>query len=247
MLLKPNLLKLYYYYIFEVQTMMDNLAFMALSLGMLSCATLVCKEQRYIIDPVKTYFAVVTGKEGLASVAAHEHVVVAKNYEAKLSINEQDPVKSTFNLVVPTKKLRIDDPGDQKALLEILKRLKLRDSQFKVPDTKDLKEIRMSMLSKEQLDAGKFKNISLKIIKITKNKGKNNNYKIKFEMKVKKKSVAKSMDVTASSDKGLIKVIGYTKIKFSEFNIVPYTAFLGLVKVSDEFLLVLNLTAKKGP
>lgn len=217
---------------------------MILSFAILSGANLIAKEQRYIINPTKTYFAIVTGKEGIASAAAHEHVVIARNYEAKLIINEKDPVKSTFNLVIPTKKLNIDNPGDEKAVLKILKRLKLRQAPFKSPDNKDRKEIKASMLSKEQLDAGNFGKISLKTIKITKNKA-NNNYKVKFKLKIRNKTVTKSINVTAISLKNLINISGYTKLKFSDFGIKPYSAFLGAVKVSDEFLLVLDLSAKK--
>lgn len=225
---------------------MNSRACAIISLVMLLSANLMAKGKQYIIDHTKTYFAIVTGKEGLASGAAHEHVVVAKKYEAKLDVNEQNPAKSTFNLVIPTHKLSIDAPGDQKAVFKILKRLKLRQEPFKAVDAKDLKEVRKSMLSQEQLDVEHFKKISLKTTKITKIKA-SNNYKVEFEMKIKKKTVTKSIEVTASGNKGLLKINGYTKIKFSEFGIKRYTAFLGAVKVSDEFLLVLDLTAKRGP
>jgi polyisoprenoid-binding protein YceI len=223
---------------------MNCLYFLLVSSWMLFSTNLLGARQGYVIDTAKTYFAIVTGKEGLARAAAHEHVVVAKNYEANLSIDEQDPTKSSFNLAISTAKLVIDNPDDQKAVYNILKKLKLRDAKFPKLDAKELKDVRESMLSKEQLDVKNFNKITVRIAKITNNKA-SNDYKIKFIMKVKNKTVTKFMNVKVSHDKNLLKINGHTKIKFSDFGIKPYSAFLGVVKVSDEFLMVLDLTAKR--
>lgn len=196
-------------------------------------------------------FAVVTGKGGAAKGMAHNHFIVAPGAKAVLSYDAADPTKSTFTLEVPVKSLQVDPFDLEKKHYGRLAELGLVAEEFADVGDKDRGKIRTSMLDESQMNEAKFPVVKARVVRIEAKERPAGKAKLPYTVTLALDLVGKTVEkpfaasATAAGDKLTVEAVG--SYKFTEFGIKPYSAFLGAVKVLDDFHVYVRLEATLPP
>ena len=108
----------------------------------------------YTLVPEQSQITVVLRRDGALSVLAHDHVLVARNLDATLSVALTDLERSAAELSLRVAELVVDAPADRQAagLVDMLE----EDSR---------EEIRGNMLGAEGLEAGRFPEIRMRLVR----------------------------------------------------------------------------------
>ncbi len=201
---------------------------------------------RWTVVQEESVFAAVTQKEGFAARLAHNHLIVARAYSARLDFDPENPDETEFELKAQAPDLIVDDPEERGRWEERVGALRLVDG-LGAPDEADRREIRETMLSDDQLDGERYPIISARLLGIVKGPRTVGTVEFEYsadvEVVIHDKTVRREMAVRLAVDgKELsIEVIG--EFTFEEFGIEPYSAFLGSVKNKNEFFIYVNLKA----
>lgn len=217
------------------------LPLLMLTLLMLTMST-SAGAQTWTFDPEASLFAVVTHKEGLAAGLAHEHLVVARDYDTSLS--QADGAPESFTMEFATNDLLVDDPDLASAWQERLLDLDLIAEPFAKLSEKDRGKIRKSMLGRKQLDAENHPKIRAELTEIRPEDagGDRGGYVGTLSLTVKGKTASREIEfewnadtesATETGDPRRIEVT--TAFDFTEFGIEPYSAMLGSIRVADTF------------
>lgn len=199
------------------------------------------------LDRKASVFAVVTHKEGLAAGLAHEHFVVANDYEATIDVAGlfSDDVESAarFEFEVAVNDLRVDDPEQSARWQERLLQLELLGKPFAELSEKDRKKIRKSMLGKKQLNAALHPQISARLEEIRSDG--DGSYFGTLHLTVADHSVSKEISfVLDGTERGVLRAEVTATFDFTDFGIKPYSAMLGSIRVANTFhifvVLVVN-------
>lgn len=215
----------------------------------LVCLAPTAGAQTWTIDHNASIFAVVTHKEGLAAGLAHEHFIVAAEYEATLRESAGRP--ESFTIEFATADLLVDDPSQASAWQGPLLELELIGEAFAELSEKDRGKIRKSMLSKKQLDAEAFPEIRATLSEIR--PGETGGYVGRLSLTVKGKSASRDIEfdwpaasassVSDQSGAASRRVEVTTTFDFTDFGIEPYSAMLGSIRVADTFHVLAVLVA----
>jgi hypothetical protein len=195
------------------------------------------------IDRAASSFAIVTGKEGVASGLAHRHVVVATEWTAALKLNwssDKNLEGGHAQVTILTQGLVPDDPEVAESILPLFvsKGVWSKADDHIVPKNKS--DVLSNLQSSEQLDVKKFPEIvGQGIIELCKKDSATRGYRCLLQLKIKIKdklhTVQTDLSVNPIGDKWEASFV--TPLAFSEFNITPYSAMLGMIKVQDKFYL----------
>ena len=71
---------------------------------------------RWTVVQEESVFAAVTQKEGFAARLAHNHLIVARAYSARLDFDPENPDETEFELKAQAPDLIVDDPEGARAL-----------------------------------------------------------------------------------------------------------------------------------
>lgn len=204
------------------------------------------------LDAVNSVFAVVTHKAGLAAGMAHEHVVVAERYDAELRFDPEDLESASLELEVPVEHLFVDDRSHVEALAPALLEHGIVGEKPTVPDDKDRKKIRRSMLAEDQLAADSHPTITASAHGLRPADGDGEpTHLATISLTVRGETVEKVMPLTVRFEEGMrpeeevVVVEGTTTFAFTDFGIEPYSAFFGMVKVADVFHAYVRMVARR--
>ena len=193
----------------------------------------------YKILRAQSVFVIVTHKGGFAAGAAHNHVVAASGYKARFELEESNPLLSRFQMELATEDLVVDDPEQRQKWYPRLEALAILDEPFNELSEKDRAKIRETMLSKKQLDASAFPEITARVEEVVAQSSTLGNvelpYRVMLRLNVHGQEVVKSVAARYERDgeKVLIEAVGV--FRFEDFGIKPYSALLGAVKNKNEF------------
>ena len=203
------------------------------------------------IRPAESILAIVTHKGGFAASQAHNHLVTAGGYRAKLDFDAASPLETRFELDFATADLAVDRWDLEQAWYPRLKQLGILDQAFSEVADKDRRKIRKSMLGDDQLDAAKFPRISARVTAVEEQAATHGKVTFPFlaqlTLMVHGKSVEKPVAVRFHSADGVLSVEAVGTFRFSDFGIEPFSAFFGAVRNEDEFHVYLNLKATVAP
>lgn len=192
---------------------------------------------------VSSSFAVVTKKTGLASGLAHNHLILARDYQLKVVPAEGSQIPSEVTLVIPVASLAVDDPKAIDAASKRLQEIGLNHAQFTQLSDEDRGTIRENMLDSGQLDSKAHPTLTIVAKNFREQKGKmgnlESNYVGDLSFTIRGKTVEKSVPLIIS---GLgqdaihpIDIEGLVDARFEEFGIKPYSALLGAVGNDSQF------------
>ena len=195
----------------------------------------------------ESVFAVVTYKGGLAGGLAHNHFVVADRFLADFAYDAEDPTASTLRFSTLVDDLIVDDPTLQAAWIDRMHTLTLVD-EFGDLDEGDRRKVREEMLDEDQLDPESHPLIAATVTSIERADSRMGTvsfpYLANVEVTIHGTTVSRGVPVRHGLDGETLVVEGVGHFTFTEFGIEPYSAFLGTVKVRNEFVIYINLRAR---
>ena len=198
------------------------------------------------VVPERSILAVVTHKAGMASGMAHEHVIAAASYTAKLEFDPASPTATRFDFRAPVRDLVVDDPQVREPLFDRLEELGIVSEPFKKITEENRGEVRKAMLGPKQLDAEHFADISGTILEV-KRKPKGDDafpFVVKIAFEAHGQRVEREIEARLAEAEGGYELEAFGEFAFSDFGIRPYSAFLGAVRNQDGFHLYVRLSTK---
>lgn len=200
---------------------------------------------RVEIDPAESVFAIVTHKGGIASGAAHNHLVTAVGYQAQLSFDPSSASATSFAFTAAVEDLEVDRWDLEQRWYPRLEELGVLSEPFSEVGEKDRSKIRDSMLGKSQLHAAEHPSLSAKLASVeertTTHGGVEFPYAVKLVLEIRGQSVAKTVSARFEESDGGVSIEAVGTFLFSEFGIKPYSALLGAVKNQDEVHVYVSL------
>ncbi|MDH3224572.1 MAG: YceI family protein [Gemmatimonadota bacterium] len=198
----------------------------------------------------ESVFAVVTHRGGLAGSLAHNHFVTASEYLAEFTYDASDPSQSTLRFSTLVEDLIVDDPDQQAAWIDRIGALGLVD-EFGNLSEGDRNKVRREMLDEDQLDPDNHPLIAALLTGLAQQPRRVGDvdftHVATVEVTVHGTTVTREVPLRYESEGDDLRIEAVGHFKFEEFGIEPYSAFLGTVKVQNEFEIYLNLRATPTP
>lgn len=202
----------------------------------------------------QSVFAVVTDKGGIAAAKAHRHLVVASRYKVELSFDESDPLATGFSFTTRSEDLVVDDPEHKTRWAARIAELGVTDDLGDV-SANDREKIRNEMLDDDQLDPENHPEIIVQVFGVRERGAEADSggepgatfpFLADVAVSVRGQTVQRSVPASYSVDGDTLTVEALGEFTFREFGISPYSAFLGAVKVKNEFHMYVRLVALRG-
>ncbi len=214
---------------------------------MLSLAVTPLPAGSYRVVPEESILSIVTHKAGVAAGLAHNHLVAASDYEAELTFDPASPAATRLEFRARASDLVIDSPELNQAWYPRLESLGVLPEPFEKMTDKDRKKVRETMLGRKQLDAENFPEIAGSILSVEASAEDDADFpyrvNISFEAHGRRveREIRGRVDETAGGDAVVLEAIG--DFRFTDFDIKPYSAFLGTVRNRDGLTLYVRLKA----
>lgn len=194
----------------------------------------------------ESLFAVVTHRGGIAGGLAHNHFVVADRYLADFTYDRDDPAGSSLRFSTLSEDLTVDDPAHQEAWIERIRTLGLVD-EFGDLDEEKRAEVRAEMLDEDQLDPGNHAVIAAVLSGIREDSTRvgtvDFHHMAMVDVTIHGVTVTRDVPLRWEREGETLVIEAVGRFTFEEFGIEPYSAFLGTVKVQNDFEIYLNLRA----
>jgi hypothetical protein len=194
-------------------------------------------------------FAIVTKKAGMAARLAHNHFIVARNFDAQLSADSRNPSNGTFSFKTRVNDLEVDRAELQKRWYPTVQALGWLSEPFEALKDSDRDSIRENMLAAGQLNASKFPEITAQIEKIVQSPSKigerSFSKKATVLITVRGQTVSRDFAANINLQGEELQVEAAGSLKFTEFGITPYKALLGALGNDDRFHLLVSFRATK--
>jgi len=202
----------------------------------------------YTIDKDHSVFAIVTHKAGLASALAHDHFVHASDYEATLTVDRNAPESMEFSIELPAEKLRFDAADAEKEWFPKLKDAGIVEEPFSELSGKNRGKIRQSGLGEDQLDAQNHPTLKARVAAIQPIDNPDSAYthEAELEFTVRGKTKTRTVKANITFDENELSVTAVGAFNFTDFDIEPYSAFLGAVRNEDTFHIFAHMRAEQA-
>ena len=201
---------------------------------------------RFRVIADESIIAVVTHRGGIASSLAHNHLISARAYEIDLAYDESNPSLTSFSGTLPVAKFAVDDSIDRQQWERRLDELAVEDNLGK-PGENDIRKIRLAMLSKGQLNAEKYPDVTFSlesIVNVDTSVGSHPfEYLSKVVLSIRDVQLVVALPVNISLSSDTLRVEGVGVSSFRSFGIDPYSTAFGAARNRDEIHFYLNLTA----
>jgi hypothetical protein len=202
------------------------------------------------VVPEQSVFAVVTHKGGIAGGLAHDHLITASGFTARLVFTDSDPLAAEFAIRFAAENLVVDSEALRKNWSSRLQALGILDEPFGRLSDEDRMKIRETMLGAKQLNVAGFPEISARILSIDEEASSQGDiqlsHRIALAFRVHGQTVERPVWARYEYVGGELRVEAVGEFRFQDFGIEPYSAMLGAIKNKDEFHLYMNLVATSG-
>lgn len=186
----------------------------------------------YTLVPGKCRFVALVTKAGLGAGLAHDHVVVARTLSGAVTLDPGDPTRTAMDITVDARTLEADPPALRK----------LYGLEGELSD-EDRSKVTSNMRGPDQLSTGRHAQIRFRSTRVSAAK-QAGHYKVTGQLTLRGVTREVVLVVKARIVEGVLKGSGRLSILQSDFGIEPYSAGLGLIKVSDRVTLDLTLEAR---
>ena len=185
----------------------------------------------YELDAKASELLALTEPEGLKT-AAHPHVIVAQQVKGTLVYDPEHPESASVRISFPTDWLVNDDP-------ELRKR-----EHFEPMSDSQRASVASNLRGSDQLDPKRFPTIEFESTAVRKlDDGK---LEVKGLLGIRGVRKEITLPVTATLKDGVLRGEGSLVIKHSDFNFLPYSAALGLIRNADAITLRVRLVGKSA-
>lgn len=205
------------------------------------------------IDSDASILAVITHKGGVASGLAHNHLIAAGGYTARLDLDPGNPAElsaARFTLEAPVAALRVDEDPLRAETFPRLRALGILNEPFEALAEKDRRKIGDAMRGKSQLDATAHPTITVQVLSVeqraTEIGGESFPWSARLAFTVHGVTVERAVPVRVAVAAGRVTLEAVGEFRFTDFAIKPYSAALGAVKNQDGFHLYARIVAFTG-
>ncbi|MBP7145920.1 MAG: YceI family protein [Acidobacteria bacterium] len=206
----------------------------ALAFLLVAASALPAPGASYAVDPRHSELVVKLFKAGLGSGLAHDHAVRATEFSGTVEFDPTDPSRASITIETSAGKLVVDEP-------EVRRRHGLETA---IKDS-DRQKIQATMLGPGQLDAARYPVIRFRSTHVEARADGTATVTGEFTLHGSTQTV--TIPVRGALDGNEFRARGEVRLLQSRFGIEPYSAFLGTVRVRDEFLLVVDIVATLHP
>jgi len=182
------------------------------------------KSRTYTIVAGESSFWIFVPKTGLLSGLAHDHEIGVKSFTGRVVVPEAGAGGGSLELDVNAQSLTVMD---------------------KKPSEEDKKKIYNSMHS-EVLESAKYPKVTFKSVSVSDLKKTSDGYSFTLTGDLTLHGVTKriALPVSATITPQQLRATGKYTLRQTDFNIKPYSAAGGTVKVKNEIVVNFNIVAK---
>ncbi len=192
-------------------------------------------------------FAVVTQKGGLAKGLAHNHLIYATQFEARLEVEPDKLTELSFSFSSKAEDLAVDSPAVSTQWFPKIKTLGMVKEAFSEVSQKDRDKIRKTMLGSKQLNAKKFPTIQARLLRVSAQQGKMGErsfaYALDAELTIHGQTKTVTLLADMTFEDGVFRLEACGSAKFTDFGVKPYSALFGAVSNKDPFFFFISLEA----
>ena len=214
----------------------------------LLASTGVAHAAPYDLDPAKSFFTIVTHKQGVGSGLAHDHIIGTTAVQAKINADPKQIAATDFEVSFNVKDLKVDDPAYVPKVIDMITSKKILEKKPADVSEGDRKTITEDMLADEQLDAKKHPQIKARLLKLVPAPPGDPSitHMATVSLTIKGKSVDKEFKAEIKPTGDNISVKAWGAAKFTEFGIEPVSLFFGAIRNGDEFDILVHFEARKA-
>lgn len=173
----------------------------------------------YEIGPSQGTLLLHTGREGMAKKVGHDLVIEATRWAAKVSVDADDPTRSTASVTVDTRSLEVvSGTGGAKPLSD--------------KDRKDIKE----NIDKKVLKTDKFPDITFQSSRVDAKSA--DKATVHGDLTIMGTARPASMEITVTGN----KATGTMTLRQSDWGIKPFSALMGALKLADQLTITVEAT-----
>jgi hypothetical protein len=198
------------------------------------------------LDAERSVLAMLTHKAGIASGLAHDHLVTAPLSALTLTLDPAAPEATRAKLELRVDQLEIDHFAARAKWKGRLRELGVGPEKLDPVSEDDRAKVRAAMLDEEQLDAGRFPQLSAELVALRSAADAPKPFTgfARLKLTIHGKSVERDVPASWKVENGVVSAEALGEFKFTEFGIEPYSGPLGAVKNRDDFHLFVALATK---
>jgi len=198
----------------------------ALSLYLLLAVTpqVVSAPTEYEVIPEESVFAIGTHKAGFAAALAHNHLIVASDYTARLLFDAADPTRTSFRIQLSVADLMVDDSVMKDRWYGRLNELDVWGDSYRGISEQD----RSTTIEARDSERGDT----------------SFGYEVLLAVTIRGETVHRPFVARYSVEDETLILEALGVFYFTDFGIEPYSKFLGSVKNENMFHLYLYLRAQ---
>lgn len=181
----------------------------------------------YKLDAPASWLYVLVRYDRNATMAGHDHVVKAVDFDGKVTWNPADPSACAIDISFPVSALQVD-PGNARQHVGV---------EGETAEG-DKRKIKANLEGRHQLEADSHPNITYKSTSCAANGD-----RVDVTGSLNIHGVAKTVKVpmTIAADATSFKANGKFTLKHSDFGFEPFTALLGMLRNAPELEFVVNV------
>jgi polyisoprenoid-binding protein YceI len=187
----------------------------------------------YRIDPAHSELRVLVYRAGPLAALGHDHAIVNRTIGGWVQFGGAAAAAS-FSLTVPAAGFIVDDAAVRRD----------EGPQFAEETPEDAKAGTLrNMLSPAVLDAGRFPAISIRSVAVTEARGA---FEATLSVNVAGHDSTLVVPFSLERSSGRLTASGAFTLRQSELGLIPFSVFLGALRVQDEMRVKFNLVAVAG-
>lgn len=189
--------------------------------------------RQYRIVPESSALRVLVYREGVFSVLAHDHVLLARDLSGRVTVDSGDLGRSSVSLRVGVAGFDVDPPKERE-----------RAGFFSELTAGNRQSIQEVLLGPEALNAAAWPAIAASSEHIA---GRLPDLSIAMRLKIRDKEQVLTIPVTVVVTAERLTASGRAEFKQSDFGITPYQTLLGAIAVQDRIVVQFDLIAAPQP
>jgi polyisoprenoid-binding protein YceI len=183
------------------------------------------------IDPQSSSVTLRVYRAGVLSVLAHDHVLVATGIAGRLTLDEQQPGRSSLQLSVPVASLEIDNPEQR-----------VREKFTTKIGKTDIEKIRAIVMSAEYLDEPNFPRVTITALEVA---GALPTLSVGLNVRIKQVDKVYRVPVQVALEGDALHATGELFLLQSDFGMKPYSSLLGAIAVQDPVQIRFEIVARE--
>lgn len=186
----------------------------------------------YALTPRGSFVAVLVRYDRSALVGGHDHVLVAKAFDGRVSWTSGDASACAIAVRVPARSLSVDPPGSRERV----------GFEGSTPE-KDKGKILANALGKSQLDASRHPDLRFRATSCS---GSGDKVTVKGVLTIRGKDKNVTLPMRITEDGSSFSARGRVSFSHGDFGFKPFTAALGALRNDDKLTLELNFNGTKS-